>query len=347
MNNFRELENDTYIRFKPFANSWVAIHPHPKGVIQFVGSFFIFGSLPTIFYNSLLRNLYNKGYTIIVYPTSLIPPLRWKLKLVDHWQASIRLLKEEYATKVELITYLLKHTNQDSLDIYLSQSNYFWVGHSLGCKYISILEVLSGNPQDINSNLATCKFNPQELKIIESDLKNLESERINCDHKINQLLASKEINKQISSKKSIIDQPAIFIAPEIYGTQDSNGATIPIFKIFPSGQKTLCLIQKSNNNFNLTALMAFEGDEISEDDVQALKKEFSSRDINQNDKLIYNRFDGYNLKIKQLSSLFSHLRPTSNNVKPLAICIDQTFNELRQRANNNYEPQKVQCKDFT
>ncbi len=27
--------------FKPFSNSWVAIHPDPKGVIQFVGSFFI------------------------------------------------------------------------------------------------------------------------------------------------------------------------------------------------------------------------------------------------------------------------------------------------------------------
>ena len=57
----------------------------------------------------------NKRYTIIAYPCSVIPPLIWKLKLVDHWKASIRLLKEEYALKYELIDYILKYGDQDSI----------------------------------------------------------------------------------------------------------------------------------------------------------------------------------------------------------------------------------------
>ncbi|VEP11557.1 hypothetical protein H1P_110007 [Hyella patelloides LEGE 07179] len=47
-------KTEKYFRFQPFPHSWVAIHPNPKGVIQFVGSFFVFGALPTVFYDSLL-----------------------------------------------------------------------------------------------------------------------------------------------------------------------------------------------------------------------------------------------------------------------------------------------------
>lgn len=344
LNDFRN--NEAHLDFKPFSKSWVAIHPDPKGVIQFVGSFFIFGSLPTVFYNSLLRSLYNEGYTIIAYPCSVIPPLRWKAKLVDHWKASIRLLKEEYALKTELIAYILNYGNQNSLDVYLNQSKYYWIGHSLGCKYISILEILSSNHQSINTYLIGCEFESQEFKIIEADISNLEIERIKSDRNINNLFTREKINKQIQSKKGIIDQPSIFIAPEIYGTQDSNGATIPYFKVFPSGQKTLCLIRASDNYFNLTALISFAGDEISEDDVENLKHEFSARDINKPNKFLYRLFNGYDLKIKFFSSLFSHLRPTNSYIKPLACCIDQMLDELTKRTNNNYELQQVRCDDF-
>jgi hypothetical protein len=236
--------------FKAFANSWVAINPHPKGVIQFVGSFFVFGSLPTLFYNSLLHSLYNQGYTIIAYPIAVIPPLIWKSKLVDHWQASIQLLKEEYTIKLELIAYILEHTNGEYLDIYLDHANYFWLGHSLGCKYISILEILSSDPSTIRKRLEECGFKPEDFLLVEEDISIIESERKARDRDINYLLARKEITQNISSRQSIIDQPSIFLAPEIYGTQDSNGATIPWVKVFPSGEKTLCLIEKITVFFN-------------------------------------------------------------------------------------------------
>ena len=329
--------------FKPFANSWVALHPEPKGIIQFVGSFFIFGSLPTVFYNPLLRNLYNQGYTIIAYPCSVIPPIIWQKRLVDHWQASIRLLTEEYALKQELVAYLLKQGDEELLELYLNQSNYFWLGHSLGCKYISILEIISNNWQNIEHHLVQCGFKPEDIEIIKAELSTLEFERIESDNRLNRFLSSKGIQKSITSKKSIIDQPAISIAPEIYGTQDSSGATIPGFELFPTGKQTLCLIKQTTDYFNLTALIEFDRDEISQDDVQALKAEFATRPINQPDKLIYQKFPGCDLKIKLLSSLFSHLQPTGRNVIPLANCIDKIFSELKQRANSAYQPQKVKC----
>ncbi|MDJ0591819.1 MAG: DUF1350 family protein [Pleurocapsa sp. MO_226.B13] len=268
--NFRDSKK--HLGFKPFANSWVALHPQPKGIIQFVGSFLIFGSLPTVFYNPLLRSLYNQGYTIIAYPCSVIPPIIWRLRRVDHWQASIRLLTEEYALKQELVAYILKQGDEDLLELYLNQSNYFWLGHSLGCKYISILEIISSNLQDLEHHLVQCGFEPEELDIIEAELRTLESERIESDYRINRLLSSKGIQKTITSKKSIIDQPAIFIAPEIYGTRDSSGAAIPGWEIFPTGKKTLCLIKQTTDYFNLTALIEFERDEISQEDLSENKQ---------------------------------------------------------------------------
>ena len=335
---------DSRFHFKPASHSWVAIHPNPKGVIQFVGSFFIFGSLPTVFYNSLLRNLYNQQYTIIAYPSSVIPPLRWKSRLVDHWQASVQLLKEEYAIKAEIITYLLDYTDRETINIYLNQSNSFWLGHSLGCKYISILEILSSDTSSINSNLEKCGFTPQELQLVAADIEELESSRTNSELRINNLLKRKDIEQKLSTKRGIVDQPSVFLAPEIYGTQNKTGSKIPYFDIFPNGEKTLCLINKSRDFFNLIALIGFRQDNISYDDIQGLKQEFSSRSINLNDKLILKNFQGYDLKIEMLSSILSHLKPASGNAKSLAACIDKIFEELRTRTLAAYMPQQVQCK---
>lgn len=341
------IDSEKHLCFKPFANSWVAIHPDPLGVIQFVGSFFIFGSLPTVFYNSLLRNLYNQGYTIIAYPCSVIPPIIWRSRRVDHWQASIRLLTEEYALKQELVAYILKQGNEDLLKLYLNQSNYFWLGHSLGCKYISILEIISSNWQNIEHNLIQCGFKPEDIEIIKAEVKTLEFERIKSDNQIDRFLSNKGRQTSFTSKRGIIDQPSIFIAPEIYGTRDSSGATIPGFKIFPTGDETLCLIKQTTDYFNLTALIEFERDEISIDDVRELKAELETRPINQpKELLIYQKFPGCDLKIKQLSSIFSHLQPTGKNVQSLANCIDKIFQELRQRAYSSYQPQPVKCQNF-
>lgn len=335
-------DSDEYLHFRAFSHSWVAIHPNPKGIIQFVGSFFVFGSLPTIFYYFLLKSLYNKGYSIIAYPSSIIPPLRWKLKQVNHWRASIQLLKEEYAIKVELIAHILKYTDRDCLDIYLDNSNYLWLGHSLGCKYISLLEILSNDPRNLADNLEQCGITSRQFPIIEKYIGNLEFERKNNERQINFLLTKNQVNQKVLSKRFIIDQPSIFLAPEIYGTEERNGkseSAIPFFGLFPDGETTNCLIDLSHNFFGLTALIAFYHDKISKDDLKALRIELSGR----SKVFIYKSFPGYDLKISRLSSLFSHLKPLSSSNKSLADCIDNMFNELRKRIVTNYVPQEVKC----
>jgi hypothetical protein len=51
---------ETKIRFQPLSFSWVAIHPNPKGVVQFIGGAF-FGTFPTVFYRYFLAGLKRKS----------------------------------------------------------------------------------------------------------------------------------------------------------------------------------------------------------------------------------------------------------------------------------------------
>jgi hypothetical protein len=335
-------DSDADLHFQAFSHSWVAIHPNPKGIIQFVGSFFIFGSLPTVFYYFLLKSLYDQGYTIIAYPSSIIPPLLWKSKLVNHWSASLQLLQEESVIQAELIAHILGQTDRKSLNIYLNQSNYFWLGHSLGCKYISLLEILSNDPQNLVNNLEQCGITKKQFPLITRAVTNLELERKKSDRLINIILANYQVDYQFSSKRLIIDQPSIFLAPEIYGTEEINKksrSAIPLFGLFPDGKTTKCLINSSQNFFGLTALIAFSYDNISKDDIETLNTELSSRSKN----FIYKLFPGYDFKISRLSSLFSHLKPLINEDQSLANCIDNVFDELRKRTIANYVPQVVQC----
>jgi len=114
-------------RFSPVGFSWVAIHPKPKGVIQFIGGAF-FGTFPTVFYRYFLQSLFEEGYTIVALP------FRFSFR---HWAIAIGLLKEQEVLRQELSTIT-------GSDFYQDKANYFWLGHSLGCKYIALLEFLSG-----------------------------------------------------------------------------------------------------------------------------------------------------------------------------------------------------------
>ena len=50
----------SHLHFQPISFSWVALHPQPKGVIQFMGGAF-FGSFPTVFYRYFLGQLFESG----------------------------------------------------------------------------------------------------------------------------------------------------------------------------------------------------------------------------------------------------------------------------------------------
>jgi Protein of unknown function (DUF1350) len=238
--------NSTF-RFSPVSFSWVAIHPNPKGVIQFIGGAF-FGTFPTVFYRYFLQKLFEEGYTIVALP------FRFSFR---HWSIAIELLAEQEILRHHL-TEAAKNLGYQS-SIYQQKSNYFWLGHSLGCKYISLLEFLSSKRWQDTVN--SCVKKPD-----------------------NQLIINLATN---SGSPSIFDQPSLLIAPDISDTESA----IPVkfiaqildqigLGVKPTRKETQCLIERSNL-FNLTALISFDKDTLagSETDISKSIKIQAESDV--------------------------------------------------------------------
>lgn len=207
--------------FQPVSFSWVALHPKPKGIIQFIGGAF-FGTFPTLFYRHLLQELYRKGYTLVVLP------FRFSLR---HWQIAYGMLEEQHRLR-QILPDLAEHQGYDS-SIYHDVSSYLWIGHSLGCKYIALLELLSGDENAVAAAL------PEDLVEI------------------------------YRSSEGIWSQGSVLLAPDI---SDLDSA-IPIrclvallkhlnISVRPDRQQTLDLIHQSSL-FNLTAMMSFDRDTVA------------------------------------------------------------------------------------
>jgi hypothetical protein len=103
--------------FQAISRSWVAPHPTPQGVVEFLGGAF-FGTFPRLAYSHFLRSLYEAGYTVITLPF----PFGF-----DHGAIAENLLIER-----DRVLQQLDPSHQEIPR--------FWIGHSLGCKYILLLE---------------------------------------------------------------------------------------------------------------------------------------------------------------------------------------------------------------
>lgn len=218
-------------KFQPVSFSWVAVHPQPKGVVQFMGGSF-FGSLPTLFYRYFLQQLFEEGYTVVALP------FRFSFR---HWPIALGLLKEQEILRTEL-TKIAQKLGYES-EIYQELSSYFWVGHSLGCKYIALLEFLS---DDRYPNIVDKFYDRPDSEQIQSLIQNLDIKR-----------------------PSIINQPSLLIAPDISNTESA----IPVrslaqlldkfgLGVLPTREQTQGFIA-SSSLFNLTAIISFERDEIA------------------------------------------------------------------------------------
>ncbi|MBD2099345.1 DUF1350 family protein [Leptolyngbya sp. FACHB-261] len=218
-------------RFRPVSFSWVAVHPEPKGVIQFVGGAF-FGTFPTIFYRYFLRKLFEEGYTIVTLP------FRFSFR---HWPLAIGLLREQDALRQELTTLAI-HLGYEH-EIYNHKDRYLWIGHSLGCKYITLLEFLSGK---------------QWPQAIEACIGRKERQRL-----------ENLVEANGPEELSIKGQPSLLIAPDISNTESA----IPVravaqlldrlqLGVLPTREQTQCLISGSDL-FNLAALVSFKKDELA------------------------------------------------------------------------------------
>lgn len=106
-------------KFKLVSRSWVAISPKkvPLGVIEFIGGAAL-GTLPTIAYHHFLTTLWEHGYTVIAVPY----PLGF-----NHSKIA-KFLKHER----DIIRKILN---------YPKTIHHIWVAHSLGCKYVALLEI--------------------------------------------------------------------------------------------------------------------------------------------------------------------------------------------------------------
>lgn len=229
-------------QFRPICHSWVALHPQPRGVVQFIGGAF-FGSFPTVAYRYLLQTIFEAGYTIVALP------FRFSFR---HWSLAIELLNEQDALRQELSAISQREFYQD-------KTNYYWMGHSLGCKYIALLELLSSDQW--REILPPC-VEANQIKEVE-----------------------RALERRSMNAVSIKGQPSLLIAPDISDTESA----IPVrflaqlldkFKlgVLPTRTQTQCLIKKSDL-FNLTGLISFDRDTIAGSSTHLKQQPSSQNDV--------------------------------------------------------------------
>ncbi|MDJ0536056.1 MAG: DUF1350 family protein [Xenococcaceae cyanobacterium MO_207.B15] len=230
---------ETKLKFRPIHFNWVAIHPQPIGVIHFIGGAF-FGTFPTIFYRYIIRQLFQQGYTIAALP------FRFTFR---HWSVALTLVRDQeelrkaIAVEAKRLGYEYKIYEQEPIS---QNPNHFWLAHSVGCKYIALLELLTElEDREIQEFLGDCVGSEQSQQI-ENSLRGVNL-------------------KDISLK----NQPLILLAPVIAGIESA----IPVpalaelikklgLDVQPNVKETRCLINKSSL-FKLTAAIAFSKDKIA------------------------------------------------------------------------------------
>jgi hypothetical protein len=234
--------------FQPISFSWVAIHPQPKGVVQFIGGAF-FGSFPTFFYPYFLQKIYDLGYTIVAIP------FRFSFQ---HWSIAIQLFEEQEKIRQELLTTTSR--THSSYQTYQDPRNFCWIGHSLGCKYIALLEFISGDLWPLIMDTCVASGSADRL--------------------------AAAIGNIALQNASILNQPSILLAPDI---SDTDSAIPPILArvvdrlgwgVKPSRKQTQCFIE-SSKLFNITRLISFDRDTVAgnQSDLNKLEKDREKSDI--------------------------------------------------------------------
>jgi Protein of unknown function (DUF1350) len=283
-------------RFSPISFSWVAIHPNPKGVVQFIGGAF-FGTFPSIFYRYLLKQIYLEGYTVVALP------FRFTFR---HWSVAISLLREQQALRT-LLAQRAKELGYDPT-IYGQSNQYQWLGHSLGCKYIALLELLAGWSED----------KTQVERQIQRKTKRSDAQ-------------IKQIQQSVRGLSvSIKDQASLLMAPDISNTQDAIKVPfLPEFLdaiglgVLPTKQETFDLIAESAL-FNLAKMISFDRDKIAGNLKAPLTADNTVRMLIKilGGKLLYEEVEGKHLRPLGLElgdSIVGPIAPPPRNLVPLVL----------------------------
>ncbi|WP_414549703.1 DUF1350 family protein [Anabaena sp. CCY 0017] len=273
------------MKFRPVSHSWVALHPQPKGVIQFIGGAFFGTFVPMLFYRYLLKSLFDQQYTIVILPFNFT---------FNHYAEAGFLIREQYEIIPEIvrIAQLLNYDYQ----AYLNDANFSWIGHSIGCKYISLLEGFTALPTETKelaqfirqlvletSPTSNIQKNEQKITNILRDLEILINDvRQKRDKTIE--LVKYYLNQNIDSEQPGLDntkvtinslfikgQASILLAPVNTGLDSAiqpkflaEFMTRLGFDVKPTPQETYALI-KNSNLFNLLGLLRFKSDNLARD----------------------------------------------------------------------------------
>ncbi len=320
MNIYFDREPEPDYRFIAVNKGHVAIHPKPQGVIQFVGGFFFGGWFPQWWHKSLLRPLFEEKYTIIINGFA---------NSSDHWSQAIKLIDFQQSILAE-VKEIAKNKPGYDYHIYeqsptSTEGNYFWLGHSLGCKYIALLELLTDLENKPIAEALEETFGKEEARQIQADL---------------------EKNDIDLSKVSLKNQPSILMAPVVNDL--SPIARFFGLKIVPSKENTLKFIveatQNNRNLFNLLSVISFQINNV-EDNLAKETVDWIDEKIGGTDRLLTGKVQKIAISCPELSflgpilGLLAHLVPVFSseaNDRELPTTILKNLKELREK----YCPQK-------
>lgn len=224
-------KTDTQAKLIALQNSWVRLNPDPQGVIVLIGGYF-FGTVPTT-YNSFIDGLCSQNYTVIFYPYSFAEPSHWKI--AKQLLEQIECCQEEIIKKAQRQGY--------KTDIYSDFSNYCFVGHSLGCECIALIQFLGLDKHKQHEFLQEACRDLGQNEVTKYDI---------CD-----------VDK-IPSEKPIPYKASLLMAPCFRSPK-----AIQVFYIRPKEKLMQYLIEKSPL-LPLTGLISFKGDDIADRDVMWL-----------------------------------------------------------------------------
>jgi Protein of unknown function (DUF1350) len=341
------------MKFIPISHSWVALHPQPKGVVQFIGGA-LFGTIgSTFFYQNLLEFVYDRGYTIILLPFKFT---------FNHYQEAGFLIGEQYQILPELVR--LSVLNHYDYTAYLDNENFYWLGHSIGCKYITLLEGFSALPDSPQSrqlfiqkiSSKTQSLSRQQLIVaeVETLIQDLQLQVDRVKQYIKDLVGREIILGDRIATLFIKGQISVLIAPD-----NSNTQSAIQFKqladlldrcgwgVFPTPTETNNLIIESDL-FNRMGLVYFESDTTAQKTVTNFiniikKPDEKYRSIQSGGhlrplgfsffKLVINPFDFLYAWVRYLSRIDTQ-KPT--NLAPLLQLKEIRSAELEQRVTSLY-----------
>ncbi|MFN6563670.1 MAG: DUF1350 family protein [Nostoc sp. ChiSLP01] len=252
------------LRFKPVSHSWVALHPQPKGVIQFIAGAFFGTFFPMLFYRYLLQSLYKQRYTIIILPFNFT---------FNHYVEAGFLMREQY----EILPELVRMATVEGYDYeaYLNDKNFSWIGHSLGCKYISLLEGFTALPPETEArekfirNLLSYTSDESQIKSVIADINTLVEELKHKIVEVQKLICS-YVGREVKINSIFIKgQVSILLAPAITNTASAIRPQFLAdiidklgFGVKPTIEETQNLI-KDSELFNIMGLGCFKSDNIA------------------------------------------------------------------------------------